>query len=506
MVYSIRMFALLLLVAVGVAHAPAMGQGAGTTPIDTENVTICPASAGSSTIPDFTAGDCEQTNRYRIDAQGTMIWARANLTLDSKTGPNGEPLALFVSAKMSSRVYLNGTFVGENGSPSADTGSEVAGLMDAVLYPPQDLFRVGDNEVIILASSHRGLLQLSSPTHFIGAAPSGNRTLDILGYYWPSLVTLGLFVLGLLYFGVQAIIGIQRKTALTFALICGFAGAQLVAEVSRGLVAYTYPTHDLRLILIAFFSACFGLSVTYHVVSVFLRQRVLYVMTGAIMLSAAALLSMRGLDTKAIWSMLLPLCVSLCVAGWFTYLRRPRAFGYFLILASFVALIFAFPRIFLDVVFFYVVALFILLLLIEQGITLAREQVRRRHEEARANRLELALEQVKQRGEASEISLKSAGKMERISTANIVHCRGAGGYCEIVLTDGRELLHTATLAELEEALPATFIRVHRSHLVNTDFIQTLTRDPAGTGTLTLSDGSQVAVSRRIMPSVRQALG
>jgi DNA-binding LytR/AlgR family response regulator len=158
------------------------------------------------------------------------------------------------------------------------------------------------------------------------------------------------------------------------------------------------------------------------------------------------------------------------------------------------------------VIFFFLVAGFLLLLLLEQGVTLAREARQRRIEEARANRLELALEQVRQSDEASELSVKSAGKMERISTANIVQCRGAGGYSEIILSDGRELLHSATLAEMEDALPATFIRVHRSHLVNTSFIKTLNRDTSGTGTLILSDGAEVAVSRRIMPSVRQALG
>ena len=95
--------------------------------------------------------------------------------------------------------------------------------------------------------------------------------------------------------------------------------------------------------------------------------------------------------------------------------------------------------------------------------------------------------------------------MERISTNQIGYCRGASGYAEIMLLDGREILHSVTLAELEDTLPATFLRVHRSYLVNTEFVQSLERDPAGTGMLTLTDGSEIPVSRRVMPQVRQAL-
>ena len=96
--------------------------------------------------------------------------------------------------------------------------------------------------------------------------------------------------------------------------------------------------------------------------------------------------------------------------------------------------------------------------------------------------------------------------MERITTSQIVRCQGAGGYTEIVLIGGRTVLHSVSLNEIEEALPATFLRVHRSHLINVAFVKSLSRDPSGTGNLRLEEGSDVPVSRRIMPKVRQALG
>ena len=63
----------------------------------------------------------------------------------------------------------------------------------------------------------------------------------------------------------------------------------------------------------------------------------------------------------------------------------------------------------------------------------------------------------------------------------------------------------AALAGLEAELPETFLRVHRSHIVNTAFVSALERDTGGVGRLTLSQGQEVPVSRRIMPKVRTAL-
>ncbi|MCA1749267.1 MAG: LytTR family DNA-binding domain-containing protein, partial [Parasphingopyxis sp.] len=73
------------------------------------------------------------------------------------------------------------------------------------------------------------------------------------------------------------------------------------------------------------------------------------------------------------------------------------------------------------------------------------------------------------------------------------------------LEGGRSELYSTSLAALERTLPETFIRIHRSHIVNTAFVSALDRDSAGTGTLRLADGDEVPVSRRVMPSVRAAL-
>ncbi len=473
--------------------------------IETESVIVCPASSANGEPPDFNTPGCKTIPATQINPQNSFIWVKGKITLEETRGANGEPLALYVLGKMSSDVYLNGRYVGSNGRPGPDKRSEIAGQMDAAIYPPQSLFRIGDNEIVFRASSHHGFLDLRNPIHGIFISQAGDIHNTILRGYWPSLLTLGLFLVGTLYFAITGASRRDRKRALTISIICAFAAAQLLAEVYRGLAPYAYPVHDLRLILITLFSAGFGLSVAYHVFSTFNFQSIRTILAGVAALSLTAIAASPGFDMKAAIAIIVPLTISLAATAVLCFKRRPRAFSYVLSLFIFLAANIAFADLFLDVLFFYLVASFLLFLFVEQGFALVREAEQRRKEQARAERLELALEQAKERDEATTINVTSAGKMERVCTDQIAHCRGASGYSEIVLKGGREILHAITLAEMEQILPATFLRVHRSHLVNTAFVKSLNRDHAGTGMLILEDGSEIPVSRRIMPKVRAAL-
>jgi len=504
MIQTVFRYAISLLLSQLIFQA-AIAQAPDTYTFDASDVTICPATVTADPFPDFSSEACKHTTAGDIDPQGTLIWVKTNVPLSSTQGRNGAPLSLYISGKMSSEVYLNGQFAGNNGTPGIDAVSEIPGQMDAEIFVPQSLFQLGDNEVIFRASSHHGVLRLHSPLHMIGIAPAGLYANGVLPYYGPGLVTLGLFLLGTLYFGIMGFIGTSPIRFWSLSAICFFAGAQLISETLRGFVRYDYPVHDLRLLAIALFSTAFGLSVAFHIFHTFMKTSAIRIVAGLALISAIALITVTGFDPKALVGMTLPLLASLIATAVWAYQRRARAFLYFATLLVFISSIVIFRGFFLDTVFFVLVAFLILLLFIEQALTLADEAREHRVEEARANRLELALAEAEERHETSQISIKSAGKVERIATNQIIHCQGAGGYSEIILVGGRTVLHAAPLNELEETLPPTFLRVHRSHLVNLTFVQSLSRDPSGTGTLSLSGGSEIPVSRRIMPKVRQAL-
>ena len=500
----LRIFCALLLSQIFICGANA--QIRDITFLNFNDVTVCPADPEQTTPPDFETPPCERVGAEAIDPQGALIWVRTSIHLDATRGTNGAPLSLYFSGKMASEVYLNGVFVGSNGTPASDKASEVPGRMDVELYPPQDLFRVGENEVVFRASAHHGVIDLYRPLHIIGIAPAGMFSTTALVQFNLSLATLSLFLLGGLYFGVMAVISTSRDRSLVLSLICFFAAGQMVSESLRSVVPYAYPVHDLRLIAIAGFSLAFGLSIAFHILRTFEAKNTLRWVGTLAGVTSLFMLTMQGFDYKALIGMSVPLIGALIATGFWTYQGRSRAFLHFVALLIFLLAIVLFRGLFLDTVFFLLVAVFLLLLFVEQALTLASEERERRSEEARADRLEQALAEVEERAETNHIKVKSAGKIERIATSQIVHCRGAGGYSEIILVGGRTVLHSAGLNELEDALPAIFLRVHKSHLINIMFVEALTREPSGTGSLRLKDQVSVPVSRRIMPKVREALG
>lgn len=63
-----------------------------------------------------------------------------------------------------------------------------------------------------------------------------------------------------------------------------------------------------------------------------------------------------------------------------------------------------------------------------------------------------------------------------------------------------------TLKVLQSRLPNTFLRVHRSYIVNIPYIQRITRDFSSNLILTLKDGTELPVSQTYMNEVKIALG
>jgi len=63
-----------------------------------------------------------------------------------------------------------------------------------------------------------------------------------------------------------------------------------------------------------------------------------------------------------------------------------------------------------------------------------------------------------------------------------------------------------TLKDLQLRLPKTFLRIHRSYIVNIPSIQRISRDITSNLVLTLKDGTELPVGQTYMADVRKALG
>lgn len=477
--------------------------------IDMEQVVVCPARADDGAPPDFSAAGCRRLSFPAVDSQHAMLWLKASITLPPDMLEQTAPLGLFVSGKAASIAWVNGRRIGGNGQPGMDAGSETPGRMDAVIPIPRGVLKAGANEIELKLSGHHGFIRLANPLHALAIGTYAEPADQILRTYWPSLITGGVFLLGLLYYGVSALRGRDRTGSLVLCLISLFAFGQLLAEASRGLLAYRYPLHDVRLIMIVLCSLGFGLCLAAHVIRRFRPPRPALAFAAVALLTLAAVMLIASYDGKATVAMLGPVLLCALGTGLRSWRREPGALAYFVCLASFAALSFLLGGHFLDIMFFYLVAALLLFLFAQQASVLAREQQLRIALSGRAQQLQAALDQAQARSQTpaqpQKIRIIDTGKIELVPVDQITHCSGAGDYVELNFAGGGKRLHGGSLNDLEAELPPAFIRVHRSHIVNTAFVESLERDPSGVGRLRIATGEWVPVSRRIMPAVRRAI-
>ena len=94
----------------------------------------------------------------------------------------------------------------------------------------------------------------------------------------------------------------------------------------------------------------------------------------------------------------------------------------------------------------------------------------------------------------NRIALPTMEGLQVIPVADIIFCSSSSNYTILVLRNKEKLTVSRTLKEIEEMLAEhAFMRVHHSYLVN---MQEVTRYIRGEGgSLVMSDGSQVDVSR-----------
>ena len=374
--------------------------------------------------------------------------------------------------------------------------------MDAVIFVPKQALKSGLNEVMLKMSGHGGFLNLVAPIQQIGLGNYAQPTDAKLRYYWKSTLPLGILFLGALYFGIAAF---RQREHWLLPLMSLFAAGQLCAEVSRGLIPYTYPFHDIRLVLILLFSLSFGLAMlAYNLNALKFKRRAGLFLVGGI-LTLAAVFTAPGFDLKSALAVGLPTAMSLGLALYGTFAKRPRAIGLALSLSIFLATVTIAPTTFLDVYFFYLVATLLIFFFIQQLSVFEKESLARSEERERGDKLQLIIDQNQLDIDTLTLRINNGNKTELINVSSIAYCKGAGDYVEVALINGKTLLHSEKMTKLERNLPITFLRVHRSYIVNTTLITSLERKKSGVGLLSLENGETVPVSRRIMPSVRERL-
>ena len=464
--------------------------------VDHSQVVACPGGVDGG-MPDFTGPECTQSLFYDANPQQRDIWLKTTIDLPVAWLDESTPLGLFVFAKSSSEAYLNNQFVGRNGTPSTIADDEFPGNIDAVFYLPSTLLKP-TNDIVLHLSSHHGFLQLSRPIHFVGigdyASPQSlfqNRTLF-------SMILLGALLLGTLYFLVL------RQQSL-FLLMAGLASAQLAAESIRGIYAYSYPLHDLRLVVIVLLSMGFGLCLLAFVARKFAEQIFARWMVIGGITTALITIFTPSFDTKTALAILAPATCATALLAFETYQSRTRELvSYLSVFIIFDGVVLLTLNTFHNITYYLLIAAMTTYLFASQARALTRERKLLMDEQQRVSKLTFRLDQLKQQDTPTTIVVSGAGEISHISTQKISYCKAAGDYVELHLLDGRAPLYSGTLKGLESSLPNTFLKVHRSYVVNLEFVSTL-KSLSGAGILVLKGGEEIPVSRRVMPIVRDTL-
>jgi two-component system LytT family response regulator len=104
----------------------------------------------------------------------------------------------------------------------------------------------------------------------------------------------------------------------------------------------------------------------------------------------------------------------------------------------------------------------------------------------------------------TKITIPSLHGFEFIDFAEIIFLQSDSNYTRIKLRDGKTLVATRLLGDFEEMLePYSFFRVHKSFIINLAHIRKYTKGDGGT--VMMSDGSEMDVSRRTKEAFLQRI-
>jgi len=121
------------------------------------------------------------------------------------------------------------------------------------------------------------------------------------------------------------------------------------------------------------------------------------------------------------------------------------------------------------------------------AVNKAAESIQNKEE---LNRNKILLENLKLKPEKQQLILPTLQGFDVVKTEDIVRLQADGNFTQVYLTDGSKKMVCRFLKHFDDLLESPFVRVHRSHIINTHFVKSYHKS----GTATLSDNSEIEVS------------
>jgi two-component system LytT family response regulator len=120
------------------------------------------------------------------------------------------------------------------------------------------------------------------------------------------------------------------------------------------------------------------------------------------------------------------------------------------------------------------------------------------------NRTQILLENLKLKPEKQQIILPTMQGFDVIKTASIVKLLANGNFTDVYLENGTCKMICKFLKHFDELLEPPFIRIHRSFIVNVNFIKSYSKTAGGS--VILMDGSELEVSSTYKDGLMKILG
>lgn len=103
------------------------------------------------------------------------------------------------------------------------------------------------------------------------------------------------------------------------------------------------------------------------------------------------------------------------------------------------------------------------------------------------------------------LAVKKRGSISLINTDDIRYIKGAGIYTELHLKNGQKEIHDKSLEKLEQLLPASFLRIHKSYLLNLSCAKEIIVQPGSRYDMLLQDGEALPIGRTRYKELKEKL-
>lgn len=104
------------------------------------------------------------------------------------------------------------------------------------------------------------------------------------------------------------------------------------------------------------------------------------------------------------------------------------------------------------------------------------------------------------------ILIRDRGQVHVVPVEKLEHAEALDDYIQLH-SEGRSFLKTQSLSDLETRLdPKSFVRIHRSHIVNIRFVARIERASKDSQVVVLRNGEKVPVSRSGQEKLKMAMG